>query len=167
MKRTLGVAVVLVAALMLFAPTSDAGIYAGASVTQTALDIDDVDFDEDDTGLKVFGGWTFFKFFGLEASYYDMGSLDNESDSVDLTAFGLVARGIIPVGEHLELFAKTGYMAWDAEASFGDDDDFDLTYGVGAAWVFGGHISIRAEYEILDVDGADVDLFSLGAAFRF
>ncbi|TDI34869.1 MAG: porin family protein [Acidobacteria bacterium] len=168
MKGTLGVAVVLVAALMLFAPTSDAGIYAGASVTQTALDVDDVDFDEDDTGLKVFGGWTFFKFLGLEASYYDMGSLDNNSDSVDLTAFGLVARGILPVGEHLELFAKAGYMAWDSESSsFGDNDDTDLTYGVGAAWVFGGHISIRAEYEILDVDEADVDLFSLGAAFRF
>ncbi len=167
MKRTLGVAVVLVAALMLFAPTSDAGIYAGASVTQTALDVDDVDFDEDDTGLKVFGGWTFFKFLGLEASYYDMGSPANNLADVDLTAFGLTARGILPIGDHLELFAKAGYMAWDIESSLGDDDDTDLTYGAGAAWVFGGHISIRAEYEILDVDGADVDLFSLGAAFRF
>ncbi len=167
MKRTLGVAVVLVAALMLFTPTSDAGIYAGASVTQTALDVDDVDFDEDDTGLKVFGGWTFFKFLGLEAGYYDMGSPENNQIKADLTAFGLSARGILPIGEHLELFAKVGYMAWDLELNLGDSDDTDVIYGAGAAWVFGGHLSIRAEYEILDVGGADVDLFSLGAAFRF
>ncbi len=167
MKRILYVAVALVAAMVFFAPSADAGIYVGGSIIQTSLDVEESNFDEDDTGIKVFGGWTLFKFLGLEAGYYDMGSPENNQIKADLTAFGLSARGILPVGKPLELFAKVGYMAWDLESNQGDNDDTDLTYGVGAAWVFGGHISIRAEYEILDVDGADVDLFSLGAAFRF
>ena len=40
MKRVLSVAVVLVAALVLFAPTSHAKIYVGASITQTSVDTD-------------------------------------------------------------------------------------------------------------------------------
>ena len=169
MKRILSVAVVLAAALVLFAPTSHAKIYVGGSITQTSLDVEDssIDFDEDDTGAKIFAGWTFFKFFGLEAGYYDMGNPENNQIKADITAFGLSARGILPIGKHFELFAKAGYMAWDLESNVGDDDDEDLIYGAGAAWVFGEHFSIRGEYEILDVDGADVDLYSLGAAFRF
>ncbi|MCZ6650057.1 MAG: outer membrane beta-barrel protein, partial [Acidobacteria bacterium] len=66
-----------------------------------------------------------------------------------------------------ELFAKAGYMAWDLESNVGNDDDEDLLYGAGAAWVFGSHLSIRVEYEILDIDEADLDIYSIGAAFRF
>ena len=167
MKRILSVAVVLVAALVLFAPTSHAKIYVGGSITQTSLEVEESNFDEDDTGAKIFAGWTFFKFFGLEAGYYDMGNPENNLIKTDITAFALSARGILPIGKHFELFAKAGYMAWDIESNLGDDDGEDLLYGAGAAWVFGSHFSIRAEYEILDVDEADLDIYSLGAAFRF
>ncbi len=166
MKRILSVAVVLVAALVLFAPTSHAKIYVGASITQTSLEVQESNFDEDDTGAKIFAGWTFFKFFGLEAGYYDMGNPENNQIKADITAFALSARGILPIGKHFELFAKAGYMAWDLESNVGNDDDEDILYGAGAAWVFGSHFSIRAEYEILDGDGTDMDIYSLGAAFR-
>lgn len=167
MKRILSVGVVMVAAVMLFAPTAHAEIYVGGSVTQTAIDIDNVNFDEDDTGFKIFGGWTFFKFVGLEAGYYDMGNQENLLEDIEITAYALSARGILPIGDHFEIFAKAGYMIWDLESPNGDEDDNDIIYGAGIAFVFGGHLSIRAEYEILDVDGADIDLYSIGAAFRF
>jgi OOP family OmpA-OmpF porin len=166
MQRMLGIAVVLVAALVMFTPAAEAGAYVGASFTDTAVDVKDIDFDESDSGFKIFGGWNFLKFLGLEGGYYDMGKPSNSSDELDVSAWALSARGILPLGKHFELFGKAGYMAWEIDGSL-DDDDFDLTYGVGAAVIIGSRLSIRAEYEILDVDDADIDLYSLGAAFRF
>jgi len=169
MRRILGSAVVLVAVLMLFTPASRAEIYLGGSIVQTTVELDKTsfDFDEDDTGVKIFGGWTFFKFIGLEAGYYDMGSPENNQGKLDVRALGFSARGILPIGKKFELFAKAGYLAWDVESTLLNDDDVASAYGAGVAWVFGDHLSIRAEYEILDHDEISMDLYSLGAAFRF
>jgi OOP family OmpA-OmpF porin len=168
MKKILSVAVVLAVALVMFAPTSEATFYLGASATQTKVSLDDSGFNEDDIGWKGFVGYNFIRYFGLELSYYDMGKLSDSAESIELSAAALSARGILPLGKHFELFAKVGYMAWDAKRSaVGDLDDFDLTYGAGAAVIIGSHFEIKAEYEILDVDGADVDLISLGVAWRF
>ena len=169
-KRILGFAFVTGLALVLFAPAAMAGGYVGGSIVQTKLSIDSDGFDEDDTGWKVYGGFNFFKFFGLEAGYFDMGEPKEKStgNSAELTAWALSARGILPLGSHFELFAKAGYMVWDAKLSDGfSDDDADVIYGAGVAIILGSHVEIRAEYEILDVSGADVDLVSVGAAFRF
>lgn len=169
-KRIIGFAFVTGLALVLCAPAAMAGGYVGGSITQTKLSIDENGFNEDDTGWKVYGGFNFFKFFGLEAGYLDLGEPKDNStgDSADLTAWALSARGILPLGDHFELFGKVGYMAWEADLSDGfTEDDTDLTYGAGVAFLLGSHAEIRAEYQVLDVDGADLDLVSAGAAFRF
>jgi OOP family OmpA-OmpF porin len=166
--KNLGLAFVTVLALLVFAPGAMAGGYVGGSILETKLAIDEDGFDEDDTGWKVFGGYNFFRFFGLEAAYYDMGEPTGNDYSADLNAWALSARGILPLGKHFELFAKVGYMAWEADLSDGfSDDDTDLTYGAGVAIIFGSHVEVRAEYEVLDVDDADLDIVSVGAAFRF
>jgi len=167
MKRTLGVALLLMAALVVFAPSSDAGAYLGAGVTQTTLKLGDFPFDEHDSGAKLFAGWSFFRFFALEAGYYDLGNPGNSQFDLEPRAVSLAARGILPLGKHWELSAKAGYMGWDLGSSPTDDNGVDPTYGVGAAVVFAKHVSIRAEYECLNLDFGDMKIYSLGAAFRF
>ena len=178
MKRTLGVAVVMAVALVMFSPSAQAEFYVGASATSTTAQAKSENFDEDDIGWKIYGGYNFIKYFGLELDYRDMGSFaeSGSPSSADLTAAALSARGILPLGKHFELSARLGYMAWDLKGdNTVSDDDFDLTYGLGAAFIIGSHVEIRLEYEILEFTASegtnatdvDVDTISLGAAFRF
>src|SRR4029079_6530380 len=52
------------------------GVAAGQAATQDQ--VGKVDFNDDTTGWKVYGGFRFIKFLGVEASYVDLG---NPSDS--------------------------------------------------------------------------------------
>ena len=47
-----------------------------------------------------------------------------------------------------------------------DDDGTDFGYGAGVSLIL-GKIEVRAEYEIVEFDDADMDIVSLGAAWRF
>ena len=54
----------------------DPGFYVGAGVGQSKIEADDINFDEDDTGFKVFGGYQFNKYFAVELAYIDGGNAD-------------------------------------------------------------------------------------------
>ena len=125
MKRTLGAALILLAALVVFAPLSRADFYVGISVAQTTAELDEFSFDDDDAGAKIFAGKTFFKFFALEAGYYDLGDPSDSQFELEPRAVALQARGILPLGKRWELFAKAGYMGWDLGDAPGDDDGTD------------------------------------------
>ena len=161
-------------------------VYIGASVGRTELDLSGAEeaelatlgasvSDDDDVGWKAFAGWRAHENFAFEAFYVDLGeatitdgvtSVTSESDS-----FGFSALGIVPVADNFELFGKVGFHAWDSDfrATTGvsaSSDDTDLMYGVGATYTF-DQVSFRAEYEIYELDDADIDLFSAGATFNF
>jgi hypothetical protein len=158
---------------------TDSGFYVGAGVGQSSVgdldgDLGNVDFDGDDLGWKVFGGFNFglipFLDLAIEGGYVDFGKPDDgpiELDADGWDIFGLVGFNVGPVG----LFAKAGVLNWDAEASVGsvsaDDDGTDPAYGVGARiklW----SIEARAEYEYFDADSADdVSMLSASAVWTF
>jgi OOP family OmpA-OmpF porin len=168
MNRILRVVLLLGVALVLYSPRAEASFYLGASATQTKLSIDESGINDEDLGWKAFAGYNFIKFFGMELTYYDMGKLSGGAETAELTAMSLAARGILPLGKHFELFAKVGYTGWSAKIDFSPDlDEYDLTYGAGFAVILGSHFEIKAEYEVLDVSDAEIDLISLGLAWRF
>ena len=154
--------------------------YIGASVGQSTVQATEsgFDFDDGDNSFKVFGGCRFFKFFGVEASYVDLGSpsdtIAGTDVEVDITAWDAYAVGVIPLGL-VELFAKAGYVRWDSEATLsgatsGSDKNSgtDRAYGVGIAFKLVKILAIRAEYERFDIEDSDkADLASVGVAFRF
>jgi OOP family OmpA-OmpF porin len=156
------------------APTlaADRGFYMGVGVGQATLEVDDVldlgvDFDEDDVGFKLFGGYRFFPWLGVEGAFYDGGKPEiRESDgalsaSMEIEVQGLIAAAVfsLPVGERFELFIKPGVAFWDAETSirirdqsgsFGDDADDNgsaFFLGGGAAFNFTENLATRLEYE--------------------
>jgi OOP family OmpA-OmpF porin len=158
-----------------------AGGFVGGSVIDASIDgeIEDagVDLDADDTGFKIYGGYTFAKFFRLEGSYVDFGSPEAESGGVDVsidpTAWNAFAVVVIPFGKFFEIFGKAGLATWETDvltSAFGDfnEDGTDPAYGAGVAFKLPVLLAIRAEYERFDFDGFDpLDTVSVGLDLRF
>lgn len=178
LKRLL-VAILVVGACTM---TAHAGLFLGGSVGDVSVKDSDstVDFSGSATGYKAYGGFTFIKFFALEASYVEFGSSEDEISSaadatVDPTGWDAFAVGKLPIGRHFEIFGKLGIIMWDAKATYSgavsgssDESGTDSCYGAGIAFVFGKHFAVRAEYESFDISDIDtLDMTSIGAEFRF
>ena len=102
MVRRIGV---LALALSLASSVALAGeSYVGASVGQSKLQASEsgLSFDDGDKSFKVFGGFRFLKFLGVEGSYVNMGSptdtVSGTDIKVDTTAWDAFAVGAIPLG---------------------------------------------------------------------
>src|SRR5262245_41676616 len=177
MKRWIGVIV------MVLAVTTGAALagpfYAGASVVNSKVKVEDsgFDFDGNDTSYKIYAGYQFFKFFGVEGSYLDFGSINDSSGGIDVTvdstAWDAFAVGIIPFGEHFQIFGKFGWVFWDSDTKVsgsGSDSDSgnDTAYGAGGEFIVGKRHVVLGEYDRYDIQDADtVETYSIGADFRF
>lgn len=183
--------VVAVLMLVLAAAPVDAknGVYVGASVGQTTLEIDDLDIDPDtfdykadSTTTKFFLGYRFMGFVAVEGSYIDFGSLsdsatvdgDPVSIETDLKGYDVCAMGMLPLGI-ADIFIKGGIVSWDADirAAFDEIIEYDgesgtdMVYGIGAQVRFKA-LAVRAEVEFFDIADADnVYLISVGASYTF
>jgi len=168
---------------LLLAPAAWAGNgLVGLSAGQTSLDNDvaGTDYSANDTGWKLFGGYDFVRYFGVEGGYTDMGSMSTSYAGTDVTSdisgFGIYARGMVPIGSSFELFGKVGYLMWDADTTVeagalsasASDSGNDLAFGAGAAWHFNERYGVRLEYEVFDIEETDTTSFaSVGFAFSF
>jgi len=173
-KQILTGLVATLALTTLPAVAADNGIYLGASVGQSGLEVDDFDYDASATGYKIIAGWRFLDWLAVEGNYIDFGSGDDrvEGTKIETEADGisLSAVGFLPVGP-VDLFARVGAVDWSADLSSpglgsGSDDGTDLTYGIGAQFRVWS-LSIRAEYEMFDISDADLDMISLGVTWTF
>lgn len=158
------------------ASAADRGFYAGAGLGQMNTEVDDVigldyDFDENDVGFKLFGGYRFFPWLSVEGAYIDGGnpsikeSQGGETAKLGIDVQSLVASAVfaLPIGERFELFAKPGIAYWDAETSlsfhsstfsdqFREDDDGSAFFlGVGAGFDVTDNLGLRLEYEWFEV----------------
>lgn len=152
--------------------------------------------DDKGTTWKIFGGYQFNKFFGLEGGYVDLGKAE-ASGSITDPVFGTFsgtaefetwgvffsAVGTLPIGQSFGIFGKVGAAYTDSEATLTgtssllgsgtlseSDNGTDLTYGVGANFNI-QNFSIRVEWERFQNAGgdfeADVDLISAGFSYKF
>jgi opacity protein-like surface antigen len=148
---------------------ADSGFYIGGSVGNASITGEpSTNYEGDDTGYKVFGGFKFV-IAAIEASYIDFGKPEDNNTTIELTGYslaGLLNFGIGPI----DLFGKVGVFSWDSDLTTGtsiNEDGTDPLYGVGAGLTFGS-LSVRAEYEYFDVENVDqVDMISLGVALTF
>ena len=189
MRKRLGLSVFAALALTAaMAAQADVqpGFYMGAGIGSTKIDDDGFDdaginFDDSDTGFKVFGGYSFNQNFAIEATYFDLGEASGsfgvgDNFDVGISGFGVSAVGVLPLSDTFSLFGKLGFASYDLEAhatvsGFGSGSDSssesDLTYGVGAALSVGPQWELRAEYEAINVDDGDANMISVGAMYHF
>jgi hypothetical protein len=149
---------------------ADSGFYIGAGVGDAS--VKEADFDASDSAYKIFGGYNIgfipLVDFAVEASYVDFGNPSTDAGNVEvsgLNAYGLAGLSFGPFG----VFAKAGVLSWDSDATFGtlteSDSGTDSAYGIGARFAIGS-LSVRAEYEVYDLD-ADLDMVSVSGVFTF
>jgi hypothetical protein len=157
---------------------AESGLYLGGSLGTTSVDVDTgtVEFDDDDSGYKIFAGYNFGLIplldLAIEGSYVDFGEVSSaEIGNADVgitgwDAFGVAGFKLGPIG----VFGKVGMIAWESESDAVqdelDDSGSDPAYGIGASFQLGS-LAFRAEYELFDTGDADVDYFSVGAAWTF
>jgi OOP family OmpA-OmpF porin len=145
--------------------------------------------DGKDGAFKLFGGYQFNPNFALEAALVDLGDVSYSGNFTDATntvlpvtggriqnsGLNLSAVGVLPLGQRFVLFGKAGMFLWYSEASditggvafFSEEDGADLSLGLGASVALGQRVSLRAEWERFDMSNVDVDLVTVGVAFRF
>lgn len=165
----------------------DTGFYAGAGVGQSTVEVDDLAFDSDDTGFKLFGGYAFNRYLALEATYMNGGEPDQTISgtliTIEATSFSLAAVGRLPVTGRLSVFGRVGFTAYETElfatvqgiSLIIENEDEAVSYGGGVAFQVSEPISLRVEYEQFEIDdvGSNVDLeadsrlLSLSGTFRF
>jgi hypothetical protein len=176
--------------LLAASPAAEAAplnFYVGGSVgDKTDLDPSDFDVDVGDFGVegddtwKVFAGLGIGRIFGVEAAWHDFGTVtccDQVADAgfaLDLTGVSVAAVAGIPISR-LRLFAKAGFLAWEADGTLVTIagavpftlDDEDPMGGVGVDLQLTRHFSIRAEWEVFKLAEGSLDIASVGVQYRF
>lgn len=185
-----------IAAACLFASGAFAQGYVGASIGQSDFDVDCTGLDTcdtKDTGYKLFGGYMFMPYFGVEAAYVDFGKTTGSgtlligkgstltvTGSLKASGFGLWAVGNYPIGDG-SVFAKLGLASIENKleatgGAFGSGSDkttvTDIAYGIGGAYNFTKNLGVRIEWEryqgkIPGDEKFDLDLLSAGIYYRF
>lgn len=182
-RQSLASTVLSAFALLPAAAFADSGVYIGGSIGDASLEADfggepgfPSSFDENDGSYKLFVGYQFdlpVINLGLEAGYSNFGEpgvdVLGETFSLEATGTNLWATAGLDAGP-LNIYAKLGYLLWDAKAVLmGEslsDDGSDMGYGVGLSFGL-GPVSIRGEYELYDIEDADLTMLSVGISYLF
>lgn len=138
------------------AQESERGWYVGVDVGQS-------DFaGENDTAFKLLGGYRINRHFAAEGAYAWL----FDKNGAEATAFELVGVGSLPFANRLSVFAKLGFANAYIESSTLDEENVELTYGVGAQYDATRNLGIRAQWQRYDTS-EEIDVFSLGLVWRF
>lgn len=181
------------------------GVYAtiGGTILSTELDLTDIDVADqavdlgvEDTTITMINGRIGYRIndfiavegevgFGLGGDEFDrtipvdvLGTAVDVASTVDLNVknyYIAFARGILPVSDDVDIFARVGYGQATAEADIvgsalgftaqgsAEQDENGFAYGVGAQYNISHKDGIRADYTRLE----DTNIISLSYSHRF
>jgi OOP family OmpA-OmpF porin len=162
------------------AGAADNGIYLGASLGRSDVNVDVglLEVDDTDNGFKIIAGIRPLDWFAVEANYIDLGSIDLSDDGDDVSIDSkAITASVLLIKEFkvVDLFAKLGFAKWDSDFSVSEvgstsDDGFEPTYGVGVGAHFGS-LGLRAEWERFETssldDQLDIDFDTISLSFTY
>jgi OmpA-OmpF porin, OOP family len=135
---------------------------------------------------RLFGGFQFLPFVGMECAYFSLGEqfvyesiwLERPNDYFKAKMSGLevLAVGTIPIGQSASIFAKAGRAFWNSDMEYrshyvgmgtSSKSGSCLTYSFGAKCGLFKFVSLRTEYARYAIDKAeaafgDVNVISAG-----
>lgn len=138
--------------------------------------------DDNDTAIKVFGGYQVNKYVAGELGVVDLGSAQSTAggatDEFKVKAWELSAVGSLPLAQRFSVFGRLGLYFARAEenTNFSGDSSHtnnDLTYGVGVRYDFSRNLAVRGELQRYgdvgggDVRRADIDLLGVSVLWMF
>jgi OOP family OmpA-OmpF porin len=185
MKQTILFA--MIAALAAPMAAQAEGYYVGGNVgrAEQKVEASGVSFKENDTGFKLYGGYTFTKNFGIEGGYVDMGNAEKTGNGASVSSkpqsIYVAATGTLPLNDQFALFGKAGVATshvklsgsapgYSASAS---DNQTSPVIGVGASFALNKNVSFVAEYEYFGKiakdsgDSIKANMFSAGVRYSF
>ena len=164
------------------AAQAEAGFYVGGALGQGYIDetIDGNRIDADSTAYRVFGGYSFSDFFGVEVSYLDIGTFRETIEvagqdvpvSASADGFALAAVGTLPLAERFSVHGRAGFWFHDsrttvdglAEAEQSEESPF---VGLGLGFALTETVELNAGIDYIDTDDADPLLATVGFTLRF
>jgi OOP family OmpA-OmpF porin len=140
--------------------------------------------DGRDSAFKLFSGYMFSPYVGIESAYVHLGDVTYSGQfgaqpvsdgKVEATGFTIALLGSYSLTPELALFGKLGIFFWEWQArdtTSGQpfataEDGNDLSFGLGLSYSFARNWAVRAEWERLRLDDAEADLVSVGLVWRF
>jgi hypothetical protein len=169
----------------LVAVADSLGAYAGASVGQSTVKADPIDFSKHDWGWRVLVGIRPLPLLGAEIAYTDFGHPNYQQGvpfglNVSVRASSVEALGLVylplPV-PFLDVYGKGGVarLNYRASSSSGclacnpfnaDYTETRVAYGGGAQLKF-DRLAARVEYERISARDGDPSLLSVGLTWTF
>jgi len=182
--RTLFSGGVLVAGALVAASARAEGLYVGGNVGGSDYRGDAIgglSTDRSGTGYKLYGGYSFNPYFGLETGYADLGHFNGDGGRLRARGLFLDAVGSYPLGYNFSALGRigmfTGRLSQDlnANADGGPSDDHgsgtSYKLGAGLQYDLSKSVALRGEWERYRFDALDtkpgVNLFSVGVNYRF
>ncbi|TOM44834.1 hypothetical protein CGH79_18790, partial [Vibrio parahaemolyticus] len=81
--------------------------------------------------------------------------------------FALLAKGLVPLGENVDLYGLLGYGKITASADGASESDEDLQYGIGFAFNKGTPLELQIEWmKLYDDNGLDLSGINLNIVYR-
>jgi hypothetical protein len=132
--------------------------------------------DERSGGYLLFGGYDFNTHLAIDATHVKHGEIVSgyygPGFSPDGKATSIAAKGAIPVGDHVSLFARAGLARWKFEGSTSGalpqraSSGTDPVYGVGFEYIV-NVLGVRLQWERTEFGAIDVDTMSAGIVVKF
>ena len=164
-----------------------------ASLMSVGATSTSITHDQHDAAYKVFGGYQFSPYFGMEAGYFNLGefgfkSITTPTGSLDgrikLDGMNIDLVGTMPVNDQLSLLGRIGVHNARARDTFTTTSGVTVTQsnpevretnykaGFGFSYKFSQSMSLRGElerYRINDAVGnkGDINVASLSLVFPF
>lgn len=131
-------------------------------------------------GWKVYSGYQFNKYLGVEGGYANLNDLTATTGTtrtdVESNAWALAAVGSYPLTDKFSIMAKLGaaYVLTTTDVKVGaaltqrgGEDGYQPYYGIGVKYALLDNVDLRAEWERFDLDDYNIDLTTAGFAVKF
>jgi len=149
---------------------ADPGIYVGAGLGVYSLEVDDFDLDEGDLTARVLAGYRITDHLALEAEYQSLFESDNGISEIEVDAWSIALRAILPISDLIEIYGKAGWATYEVDVRIAglsfNDTEGDFVWG-GGVDISLGELTLRGEITRIEVEDADLNLFSVGIVYSF
>jgi OOP family OmpA-OmpF porin len=140
-------------------------MYGGGSVGRN---------DNSEFSWSLFGGYQANRWLGAEFGYRDLGRQTIGGTTADASAWELVGVGRLPLVDRFSAYGKLGGYLGRAHGGGINENNTDLTYGLGLEYGMTRNVAVRGEWQkYTNLGGGgfgaknDLDILGLSVLYRF